>query len=254
MQRGLSKQQSRYRQKRPRIEGVIRQQRPSYRFGSTFPASELSLRRASRLRRWNVFNEHETVREWGGGRGAVCSDGRSIGSRANVDGLARHEKRLGSPGVGKRLGARRSGGRIAYRGHFVRVLLARGSGQRRQRQTQLGDVLARAGLPALRHGRRHRSRAQTAPAPDAAPDRHSDRRLLDRHDPLVIPHAWRQAFVAAVFGPPAVIQVAEEGLQPFPQGLKPIASQALIVGALRPTPSKTDFFRKLDSPTTDGAL
>jgi hypothetical protein len=81
MQRGLSKQQSRFRQKRPRNEGVIRQQRPSYRFGSTFPASELSLRRASRLRRWNVFNEHETVRVWGGGRGAVRFDGRSIGRR-----------------------------------------------------------------------------------------------------------------------------------------------------------------------------
>ena len=67
MQRGLSKQQSRYKQKRPRAEGVIRQQRPSYRFGSTFPASELSLRKANRLRSWNAFNEHETVREMGRG-------------------------------------------------------------------------------------------------------------------------------------------------------------------------------------------
>jgi len=31
-------------------------------------------------------------------------------------------------------------------------------------------------------------------------------------------------------------QVAEKGFQPFPQGLKPIASQALIVGAKAPTP------------------
>src|SRR5580692_12452124 len=128
MQRGLSKQQGRFRQKRPRNEGVIRQQRPSYRFGSTFPASELSLRRASRLRRWNVFNEHETVRVWGGGRGAVRFDGRSIGRRANVAGLARREKRLGSSGVGERHGARGSRGRITHGRHFVRFFLARRSG------------------------------------------------------------------------------------------------------------------------------
>src|SRR5271156_4257772 len=130
MQRGLSKQQSPFRQKRPRAEGVIRQQRPSYRFGSRFPASELSRRRASRLRSWNVFNEHETVRVWGGGRGAVRIGGRSIGRRANVAGLARREKRLGSSGVGKRLGTRGSWGRVAPRRHFVRILLARRSGQR----------------------------------------------------------------------------------------------------------------------------
>ena len=34
----------------------------------------------------------------------------------------------------------------------------------------------------------------------------------------------------------AAEQFAEKGLQPFPQGLKPIASQELIVGAKAPTP------------------
>ena len=37
-------------------------------------------------------------------------------------------------------------------------------------------------------------------------------------------------------GTSAAKQVAEKGFQPFPQGLKPTASQALIVGAKAPTP------------------
>ena len=117
-------------QKRSRTEGVIRQQRPSYRFCSTFPATELSLRRAGRLRCWAAVKEQQ---RYALGEGDVAlfvlMVAALVVAQTWLD-WRDTKKDWVVPEWVKGLALAGLRGRIAHRSHFVRIFLARGSGQR----------------------------------------------------------------------------------------------------------------------------